>query len=883
MNGKKICFITCVNDDRQYEECLLYINNLYIPEGYEIDIISIKEAESMTSGYNAGMKTSDAKYKVYLHQDTYIINKNFLYDMLDVFNYDEKIGVIGVTGAKTIPASGIWLESIHKYGQVYESHTGKMELLTFNGVKSVYEEVKAIDGLIMVTQYDIPWREDIFDGWHFYDVSQSIEFSLAGYKVVVPNQNEMWCVHDCGIVNMKDGYDEYRNKFLDQYSKNILPLVSILIPTYNRPQYFREALESALNQTYRNIEIIIGDDSTNDETQKLIMKNYINKYSNIKYYHNGKNLGQFDNDLKLYDMAKGQFINYLMDDDLFELTKIEKMMNYFIQDINEEISIITSHRAIIDGNGNIKGIFGNTNDIFKKDTIIDGVELGNFILKTNFNCIGEPTTALFRKNKLNEPFGIYNNRKYGCNVDQASWFNLLSNGKVGFINKVLSYFRIHDGQQLASDKMKLLGTLDYAHEVLTAKEKGFLIENEDFNVALSFALKYCKRVIGYFNKIDKKQEFVEELHELKEKCEMLKRRINRIKEKQQIYVVSREKEVLITNNHIINYAGSEIVTLNLAKEFIRKGYKVTVGTFFYGNPMQELFEENNIVVKNLLSNEITNKKFNIIWAQHFPTLYTVLFNNYCHSDKIIINSMSPYEPLESPPVFANMLSLCIANSEETKAKLIKERVAEENLYIMPNPVEDEFLKYYDKDKILNLNKICVVSNHIPYEVYEAAKLLKKYGVQIDLFGVNDHAVYITPQLLKRYDAIITIGKTVQYGMSIGIPVYCYDRFGGPGWITNENFSRSYEFNFSGRCCNRRISSEQIFKEIIDGYKNAFKIRETFYRFACENFIISKHLNNILNIIEKKQSVNLEEIKSKYSMISRQNVLYLNGLRETHNN
>ncbi|MDW8799692.1 glycosyltransferase [Clostridium sp. A1-XYC3] len=221
MNDKKICFITCVNDDRQYEECLLYINNLNIPKGYEIDVISIKEAESITSAYNAAIQDTDAKYKVYLHQDTYIINKDFLYDILGVFNSNDKVGMIGVAGAKTIPPSGIWWESIHKYGKVYDSRAGKIELLSFNEVTNAYEEVKAIDGLIMITQYDIHWKEDIFDGWHFHDVSQSMEFIKSGYIIVIPKQREAWCIHDCEGFNPKDRYDDYRKKFLDEYSKEI--------------------------------------------------------------------------------------------------------------------------------------------------------------------------------------------------------------------------------------------------------------------------------------------------------------------------------------------------------------------------------------------------------------------------------------------------------------------------------------------------------------------------------------------------------------------------------------------------------------------------------------------------------------------------------------
>ncbi len=67
--------------------------------------------------------------------------------------------------------------------------------------------------------------------------------------------------------------------------KNV-PLVSILIPTYNRPHYFKIALESALAQTYSNIEIIVGDDSTNNETEKLIYRDYLHKHKHITYIRN---------------------------------------------------------------------------------------------------------------------------------------------------------------------------------------------------------------------------------------------------------------------------------------------------------------------------------------------------------------------------------------------------------------------------------------------------------------------------------------------------------------------------------------------------------------------------------------------------------------------
>jgi hypothetical protein len=216
MNNKKICFITAVNDEVAYEECLFYIKNLNIPQGYDIEVVGIRNSYCMTHSYNKAMKDTDAKYKIYLHQDVLIINKNFIYDILNIFA-DDEVGMIGVCGAKHIPTNGIWWESKNKVGKIYDSNTGKMKLLDFKEMDLEYESVQVIDGLIMATQHDIEWREDLFDGWHFYDTSQSIEFYKSGYKVVVPSQIDPWCIHDCGIANISNGYEEYRQIFLKNY------------------------------------------------------------------------------------------------------------------------------------------------------------------------------------------------------------------------------------------------------------------------------------------------------------------------------------------------------------------------------------------------------------------------------------------------------------------------------------------------------------------------------------------------------------------------------------------------------------------------------------------------------------------------------------------
>ena len=98
MDEKKIAFIICVNDLWYYEECVRYIQELCVPDTYTVDIMCIQEADSMAEGYNGGCEASDAKYKVYLHQDTFITNRNYIYDILDIFE-NSRIGMIGVVGA----------------------------------------------------------------------------------------------------------------------------------------------------------------------------------------------------------------------------------------------------------------------------------------------------------------------------------------------------------------------------------------------------------------------------------------------------------------------------------------------------------------------------------------------------------------------------------------------------------------------------------------------------------------------------------------------------------------------------------------------------------------------------------------------------------------
>jgi hypothetical protein len=189
------------------------------------------------------MRSTEAKYKVYLHQDTLMNNRDFIREILAVFKSNNKIGLLGLAGYKTIPPNGVWWEAgcMALYGRVMQFGSGKGRApvnydlcapwyFDSEGITGGYVLVKGVDGLLMATQYDLPWREELFDGWHFYDVSQSLEFVRNGYEVGVPYQEDFWAVHAClapddTIKNQKlHTYDHYRKVFLAEYQNELLAM-----------------------------------------------------------------------------------------------------------------------------------------------------------------------------------------------------------------------------------------------------------------------------------------------------------------------------------------------------------------------------------------------------------------------------------------------------------------------------------------------------------------------------------------------------------------------------------------------------------------------------------------------------------------------------------
>jgi glycosyltransferase involved in cell wall biosynthesis len=249
------------------------------------------------------------------------------------------------------------------------------------------------------------------------------------------------------------------------------PLVSILMPVFRNSYYFQLALKSVLLQTYPNLEIIIRDNSQSNEVQNLMEKEFLPYSKKILYIRNEKPLPRLQVLQQLFNDTNGQYINYLMEEDLFYPTKIARMLSYFLNDNDESIKLVTSYRAPIDGEGNVIPDLIFTAKRHNHDVIIDGFALGDSMMAES-NWVGEPSTVMFRKKNLIEPFGQFGGYEFESAFDIASWMTLLSQGKGVYIADTLSFVRIYP--QRNDWRTRMAPVKDWMHLIFYSQTIGFL-------------------------------------------------------------------------------------------------------------------------------------------------------------------------------------------------------------------------------------------------------------------------------------------------------------------------------------------------------------------------------------------------------------------------
>lgn len=202
------------------------------------------------------------------------------------------------------------------------------------------------------------------------------------------------------------------------------PLVSVIITTYNRSQYLKKAIESVLSQIYYNIEIVIADNCSNDDTASMVCK-YQKMDQRIVYFKNENNLGFLKNLNKGVSIAKGEYIAILDDDDFWSNSrKLEKQVK-FLESNND---------YVLTGGGAI-WIDKNEKEIFRHLLPEKDEEIRKQILLNN--CFVH-STVVFRKKDW-ENAGKYS-EEFSPDCDWTLWLEL---GKLGKLYNFPEYFVYH--------------------------------------------------------------------------------------------------------------------------------------------------------------------------------------------------------------------------------------------------------------------------------------------------------------------------------------------------------------------------------------------------------------------------------------------------------
>lgn len=212
-------------------------------------------------------------------------------------------------------------------------------------------------------------------------------------------------------------------------------LVSIIMPTYNCGKFIAETMDSVINQSYKNWEMIIVDDCSTDNTKEVV-EEYIKKDSRIKYHILEKNSGAAVSRTKAMELAKGKYIAFLDSDDLWTKDKLEKQIK-FMEENNYNFTCTDYEQ--IDEKGN------SLNKIIKTKT------------KTNYNgvlltCPVGNSTVMYNVEALGK-FVVPNIRKRN---DDALWLQILKKEEYIYgMKEVLMKYRIRENS-ISSNKLQLV-------------------------------------------------------------------------------------------------------------------------------------------------------------------------------------------------------------------------------------------------------------------------------------------------------------------------------------------------------------------------------------------------------------------------------------------
>lgn len=240
------------------------------------------------------------------------------------------------------------------------------------------------------------------------------------------------------------------------------PEVSVIIPNYNHSRFLSSRIESIINQTYKNIEIIILDDCSTDNSQEIIYK-YAAIDNRIRYFFNNVNSGStFIQWKKGIDETKGDFIWIAESDDYAELTFLEDLIISIKRDHQNTVAYCQSN--FINENGDLIGNHGDNlkhlnPTLWESDFCIDGNDAISHYMSI-INIIPNASAAIFSRSKAMQ-INWESLIKYRLAGDRFFWINMFFNSRISFVAKNSNYFRFSNNTVRSSNAH----TINYLREI----------------------------------------------------------------------------------------------------------------------------------------------------------------------------------------------------------------------------------------------------------------------------------------------------------------------------------------------------------------------------------------------------------------------------------
>ncbi|MDP2181963.1 MAG: glycosyltransferase [Actinomycetota bacterium] len=236
------------------------------------------------------------------------------------------------------------------------------------------------------------------------------------------------------------------------------PLVTIGIPSYNSARFIEQAVDSALAQTYRQLEVLVIDDVSEDETWSSLLG-----FSDprLRILRNDANLGAVGNWNRVLAEAQGEFIKVLHADDFIEPEAIEALVVSSAED--SAIVLASSRRWIVNEGGCRMGTRGARWPRGR----IDGRQAVQDMARTGRNLIGEPSATLMRTEAARRVGGF--DSKAGYCVDLDLWTRMLVQGDLYFCDTPLASYRVSRGQW--SVELAARQSADFRHLLTRLQEE----------------------------------------------------------------------------------------------------------------------------------------------------------------------------------------------------------------------------------------------------------------------------------------------------------------------------------------------------------------------------------------------------------------------------